>query len=157
MTRPIDRLTTTIWTHRQTTKSSDLGQLWTCLVKPIKDLIPNRSCLSPRAIYKSPFTGEAINKKLYDKVLTRVIHEFYIKQPGTFIHWRSQMNTFSHWNDREAKDTDFLLKGCAVYRLRRRFRLGIWSADCPSLFIDAWQFETNKQNWQFSDGSCFRW
>ena len=33
------------------------------------------------------------------------------------------MNAFSHWNDREAKNTDILLEGCAVYRLRKRFRL----------------------------------
>ena len=52
--------------------------------------------------------------------------EFYIKQPGTFIHWRSQMNAFSHWNDREAKNTDILLKGCAVYRLRKRFNLSFF-------------------------------
>ena len=39
-----------------------LGQLWTCLVKPIKDLIPTWKSLSSREIYKSPLTGEAINK-----------------------------------------------------------------------------------------------
>ena len=78
-----ERLATTIWTHRQTTKKFDLGQLWTCLVKPIKDLIPTWSSLSSREIYKSPLTGETINRKLCEKVLTRVIVEFYTKQPDS--------------------------------------------------------------------------
>ena len=33
--------------------------------------------------------------------------------------------------------------------------LSMWWADCASLFIDAWQFETNKQNRHFSNCSCF--
>ena len=76
---------TTIWAHRQTTKNFDLGQLWTCFMKPIKDLIPTWSSLSSREIYKRPVNrwSHQQDQKLCDKVLTRVILEFYTKQPGS--------------------------------------------------------------------------
>ena len=47
-----EQLSTPIWTHRQTTKYFDRGQLWTCLIKPKKVLNPAWSSLSSREIYK---------------------------------------------------------------------------------------------------------
>ena len=93
-------------------------------MKPIKDLIPT---LSPRAIYKSPLTGEAIMphhayKKLCDKVLllTLVILEFYTKQPGSpsiLVKRSEKLNsTFIHRSQRfvlikrQLKNTDILLE-----------------------------------------------
>ena len=56
-------------------------------MKPLKDLfLPEAAySVSLRPVYKSLLTGEAVNKKLCDKVLslTHVILEFYTKQPGS--------------------------------------------------------------------------
>ena len=147
-----ERLSTTIWTHRQTTtKNGDLGQLWTFLVKPIKDLIPTWSSLSSRKIYKNPLTGEAMTRNCVTKFYKQassssfrpnnLVHiSIYFGSEKTNIHsLKKSMLCLIEAVEKLRIRTFCSVEACALYRF------SIWSPVCAPVFIDAWQFETNKQ------------
>ena len=131
---------------------------WTCLVKPINYLIPTISSLSSthREIFKSSLTGEAINKKLCDKVL-KTRHSRVLHQTALLISIYFGKRVGETQNGREVKNTDIhdQFEAWAVFQLIMWFRLSLCSSDCASLCIGAGKFEANKQNWHFSDSSCF--